>query len=203
MKLTRIVAPVFGAMVALKASVAPPKWYGKNWAALPVQEKAVQYAAYYADKEKVREVGGNNRGYWVARFLEYVWLKEGYAWCAAFISYLLYCAGWTYYRSASVLNWRSKSVKEGWSISKPVRGCLCLWVKGSGKTQSRHIEICISVAGEPCPTWLHKSGRVPAGYIQTIGGNTSSGIHGSQEDGDGVFRRIRPLSAFTHYVKWW
>lgn len=37
--------------------------------------------------------------------------------------------------------------------------------------------------------------EVHPGYIVTIGGNTSSGTSGSQSNGGGAFRRVRPLSS--------
>jgi len=42
--------------------------------------------------------------------------------------------------------------------------------------------------------------RVPGGY-QTIGGNTSSGNSGSQSNGGGVYRRIRPYSNVVYVAR--
>lgn len=181
-------------------SVAPAGWNGNNWLALPIQERAVQWAAYFADREKVREVG-NNGGYWVKLFLARVGLGAGYAWCAAFQSELLFRAGWLKYKSAAVLGWRDWGTRAGVLVYTPQRGDLAFWVRGSGKSQKRHIEIVIGTEGHP--TALHASGKVPAGYVLTIGGNTSSGSSGSQEDGDGVFRRLRRVSDFSGFIRWW
>jgi hypothetical protein len=194
--------PISNLLFGDPKSVAPPSWKGSDWASLPIQEKAVQWAAHFADVEKVREKGAN-RGFWVEKFLGYTGLGGGYAWCAAFVSYLLFMAGWNDYRSAAVLGWRDWAAKKGLNRLVPKRGMLAYWVRGSGKKQVRHIEIVIATAGAPCPTSLHDSGKVPIGYIATIGGNTSSGQGGSQEDGDGAFRRLRRVSEFTGFILWW
>lgn len=180
----------------------PPEWKGVNWAALPVQEKAVQWAAYFARIVKVREVGSNG-GFWVAKFLARVGLGTGYAWCAAFVSYVLAMAGWTSFKSAAVLGWRDWANRLGRIRTVPKRGMLAFWVKGSGKSQKRHIEIVINTAGDPCPTFVHSSGKVPTGYVHTIGGNTGSGSQGSQEDGDGCYDRLRRVGDFTGFIQWW
>lgn len=38
-------------------------------------------------------------------------------------------------------------------------------------------------------------------FVRTIGGNTSSGVRGSQRDGDGVFERSRSLSFFLAAIR--
>lgn len=192
----RAASALFGAPL----STAPTGWNGQNWDALPVQEKAVQWAAYYADKVKVKEVG-NNGGYWVKYFLSRVGLGAGYAWCAAFVSELLYRAGWFRFKSARVLDWESWAENRSLIVYTPERGELAFVVKGEGKKQLRHIEIVIGTAGHPTP--LSALGSVPRGYVLTIGGNTSPGSQGSQSDGDGVYRRLRPIDFFSGYIKWW
>lgn len=198
----RVLSALAPALFGAPKSVPPPSWPGKNWDALPIEEKAVQWAAYFADREKVRE-SGRNAGFWVAKFLAWTGLGTGYAWCAAFVSYCLLMAGWVAFRSAAVLGWRDWASKNGRQRLRPRRGMLAYWVRGSGKLQRRHIEIVVSIEGEQCPKSVHESGIVPKGYIHTIGGNTSSGQGGSQEDGDGVFRRLRRVGEFTGYVQWW
>lgn len=184
-------------------SVAPTGWKGNDWLALPIQERAVQWAAYYARQVKVREVG-NNGGYWVKQFLAYVGLGAGYSWCAAFTSELVFRAGWLKYKSAAVLGWRDWGERNRVVFySDPKRGDLAFWVRGSGKSQKRHIEIVVNPAGSQCPTFVHPSGVVPAGYIHTIGGNTGSGSSGSQENGDGTYDRLRRVTEFTGFIRWW
>ena len=176
----------------------PPGFSGGDWLSLPVQERAVQWAAYYADTVKVRELP-TNRGFWVAKFLAYCGLSEGYAWCAAFVSECLKDAGWKSFKSAAVWGWHDWADERCRIDSKPKRGALAYWTKPG----SRHIEIVIATEGEWCPGSVHESGKVPAGFVHTIGGNTSSGVKGSQNDGDGVYRRLRPVGNFDWFIRWW
>ena len=192
----------FTSVFAAPKSEPPPGWAGVNWDKLHVSEKAVQWSAYFADRVKVREEG-RNRGYWVTRFLARVGLGPGYAWCAAFVSELLFRAGWFRYKSAAVLGWRAWATKEGRIVVRPARGMLAFWVKGKGANQKRHIEIVIATEGMGCSLSLHPSGRVPFGSVMTIGGNTGPNQAGSQEDGDGSYRRLRKISEFSGFIRWW
>ena len=182
----------------MPSTAPPPGFSGGTWDSLPVQERAVQWAAYYADTLKVRELP-TNRGFWVERFLAYCGLGAGYAWCAAFVSECLKDAGWTKFKSAAVLKWRDWAEDSACDFGKPVRGALGYWVRSSG----RHIEIVLAAEGEWCPTSVHESGKVPKGFVHTIGGNTSIGVNGSQNDGDGVYRRLRPVGNFDGFIRWW
>lgn len=184
-------------------SSPPPGVTAELWARLPVQERAVQWAAYFCDKEKVREIGKSNRGLWVERFLAYCGLGPGYSWCAAFVSQLLMRAGFGAFKSAAVLKWRDWAIEKGKLQYGPVRGALVYYVRGSGQVQQRHIGIVVATAGMPCPTEVHASGLIPKGYVETIEGNTSSGASGSQNDGDGVYRRLRLLSSWDASIVWW
>ena len=184
-------------------SVAPTSWKGSDWLSLPIQERAVQWAAHFARVEKVREVG-NNGGYWVKLFLSRVGLGGGYAWCAAFVSELLFRAGWFKFKSAAVLGWRDWGERSRVIVwGAPQRGDLAYWVRGSGKSQKRHIEIVINPEGSACPKFVHESGFVPKGFVHTIGGNTGAGSSGSQEDGDGVYDRLRRVSEYSAFIRWW
>ena len=176
----------------------PPGWSGTDWEALPVQERAVQWAAYYADTVKVREVPSNS-GFWVEKFLAWCGLGGGYAWCAAFVSECLRDAGWTSFKSAAVWGWHDWAEDRGRIFQNPVRGSLAFWIKEG----SRHIEVVIATEGQWCPTSVHPSGKVPTDYVHTIGGNTSSGKQGSQNDGDGVYRRLRHAHDFSGFIRWW
>lgn len=163
-----------------------------------MQERAVQWAAYYADKAQVRETPVN-RGTWVERFLRLVGLGPGYAWCAAFVSQCLRDAGWSQFKSAGVWAWHDWAADEHVIATKPRRGDLAYWIHPTG----RHIEIVIATEGEWCPASVHSSGKVPTDYVHTVGGNTSSGKDGSQNDGDGVYRRLRHVHDFDGFIRWW
>jgi len=156
-----------------------------EWAAFSLQERAVQWAAYYADVIGVRERGGNNRGPSVEMFLKTVGLKPGNPWCAAFVSHCLVNSDWFKFKSGGVVAWKEWAESHGCVSSTPSRGSLAFWDHGDA---SHHIEIVLEDQD---------------GHIRTIGGNTSSGEVGSQNNGDGVYRRVRPTSMFSGFIEWW
>jgi hypothetical protein len=150
-----------------------------------LREKLVQNELA-ATKLGIHEVGGNNHGPWVKRFLGEVGLPEGYAWCDAFQSFEM--DGVAGHRlpieSASVAQTYATGKKLGWAVSKPARGDLvCYDFDGDGQFND-HIGLVVGVLG-----------LGPVLTLQTVEGNTSSGVAGSQGDGDGVFLRRRIVSA--------
>lgn len=151
-----------------------------------IREKLVR-AEIAAAKLGIREVGGNNQGPWVKKFLAEVGLPEGYAWCDAFQSYEEHgVAGHRLpIESASVGQTYETAQRLGWVVTRPLRGDLVLynWT-GPGPPFADHIGLVVKVL---------KLG--PVLTLQTVEGNTSSGVAGSQSDGDGVFLRTRVISA--------
>lgn len=147
--------------------------------------RALVIAQDWVDRVKPREVGGNNRGKWVERFLRYVGLGPGYPWCAAFVSDVLGAAGFTKFKSAAVVLWRQWARDNKCWHKEPAIGALCLYVKPNG---TGHIGIVESFT---------------ALSVTSIEGNTSSGESGSQRDGDGAFRRKRSRGLWHGYVYWW
>lgn len=150
-----------------------------------LREKLVE-AEEAAAKLGIHEVGGNNCGPWVKKFLAEVGLPEGYAWCDAFQSYEE--DGVAGHRlpieSASVGQTYATAKKLGWVVSTPARGDLvCYDFDGDGQFDD-HIGIVAKVLA-----------LGPFLKLQTVEGNTSSGVAGSQGDGDGVFLRTRVVSA--------
>jgi hypothetical protein len=150
-----------------------------------LREKLVQNELA-ATKLGIQEVGGNNHGPWVKKFLGEVGLPEGYAWCDAFQSFEM--DGAAGHRlpieSASVAQTYATGKKLGWAVSKPARGDLvCYDFDGDGQFDD-HIGLVVGV---------RTLGQMLT--LQTVEGNTSSGLGGSQEDGDGVFLRRRVVSA--------
>jgi hypothetical protein len=146
-----------------------------------LREKLVR-AELAAARLGIREVGGNNHGPQVKKFLREVGLPEGYAWCDAFQSYEMHAAAghrlpiesasvWTTYTKASQLHWL---LPRG---ARPMRGDLVLYdFDGDGQTDD-HIGIVISCT------------PVPGGWkLNTVEGNTGDG---SAADGDGVYLRTR------------
>jgi hypothetical protein len=150
-----------------------------------LREKLVE-AEVAASKLGIHEVGGNNHGPWVKKFLAEVGLPEGYAWCDAFQSYEE--DGVAGHRlpieSASVEQTYDTAKKLGWVVSTPARGDLvCYDFDGDGRFND-HIGIVVKVLS-----------LGPMLTLQTVEGNTSSGTGGSQGDGDGVYIRRRVVSA--------
>jgi hypothetical protein len=86
--------------------------------------------------------------------------------------------------SASVAQTYATGKNLGWAVSKPARGDLvCYDFDGDGQFDD-HIGVVVGVLGFG-----------PMLTLQTVEGNTSSGVAGSQGDGDGVFLRRRVVSA--------
>ena len=139
-----------------------------------------------ATKLGIREVGANNHGPWVKKFLAEVGLPEGYAWCDAFQSFEMEGAAGHKLpiESASVLQTYATGQKLGWAVTKPARGDLvCYDFNGDGRFDD-HIGLVVRVLG-----------LGPMLTLETVEGNTDSGVTGSQGDGDGVFLRRRVVSA--------
>lgn len=138
------------------------------------------------------EHGGNNRGKEVKMFLASVGLGQGYAWCAAFVSYCLSKADVLYptKRTAGARSFISKkSIKASDVLTGKVKvepGWLVIWQKGN--SWSGHIGIVTE--------WGKRYGK-------GIEGNTNCG-KGSRSDGDGVCEKpesIQPGNYFriTHF----
>jgi hypothetical protein len=139
-----------------------------------------------ATKLGIREIGGNNHGPWVKKFLSEVGLPEGYAWCDAFQSFEMRGAAGHQLpiESASVLQTYATGKKLGWAVTKPARGDLvCYDFDGDGQFND-HIGLVVRVVSIG-----------PMLTLETVEGNTSSGVAGSQGDGDGVFLRRRVVAA--------
>lgn len=150
-----------------------------------LREKLVQNELA-ATKLGIREVGANNHGPWVKKFLAEVGLPEGYAWCDAFQSFEMQGAAGHKLpiESASVLQTYATGKKLGWAVTKPARGDLvCYDFNGNGQFDD-HIGLVVRVLSVG-----------PMLTLETVEGNTSSGLTGSQGDGDGVFLRRRVVAA--------
>jgi hypothetical protein len=165
-----------------------------------IREKLVtaEVAAAHAG---VREVGPDNHGPWVKKFLAEVGLPEGYAWCDAFQSYEEHAVAGRRLpiESASVQATYAAALRLGWVVGHldaklypasdrdvhPRRGDLgCVNWKGAGPPFGDHILIVVKV---------EKLG--PTLTLDTVEGNTGPGAAGSQSNGDGVYLRTRVLPA--------
>ncbi|MGE5680361.1 MAG: CHAP domain-containing protein [Bacillota bacterium] len=128
----------------------------------------------------VKEKTNHNDGPEVKMFLASVGLPEGYSWCAAFVSY---CLSEAHVRFPSIRSAMAKAFETKQSI--PIKDVVTGKVKipsgsiivfGRGNSIYGHTGFIVY--------WSKDRGR-------TIEGNTSSGVRGSQSDGDGVYVRDR------------
>lgn len=153
-----------------------------------IREKMVR-AELAAAKLGIREVGGNNQGPEVKKFLAEVGLPEGYAWCDAFQSYEMHAAAGRRLpiESASVQQTYLAAKLLSWLVQRPRRGDLILYdFDGDGRAND-HIGIIVRVLHLPTT----KGSLFGSYVVRTVEGNTSSGVAGSQSEGDGVYVRTR------------
>lgn len=137
----------------------------------------------------VREEG-NNRGYWVERFLKSCNLRGGAQWCAAFVNFCLDSAGvrglpMTKSGLARHFATRNKTISAKDVLQMNMElpaGTIIVWRRGT--TPFGHAGLV--------ERWKGRSGS-------TIEGNTSSGERGSQNDGDGVWRRKRTINPTNYF----
>jgi hypothetical protein len=117
-----------------------------------------------------------------------------YAWCGTFCSYVYLGAGFQMppidtelgVHYIPTLYHKAKALK--WNTDEPQMGDLVLFdFKNDGKTFAQHIGIFHS--------WLEK-GKT----FTTIEGNTSKGESGSQNNGDGVYKRKRNITTVCLFV---
>lgn len=102
-------------------------------------------------------------------------------WCYIFISWVFHQAGSKLGKCASCpqgMAWY-KNNKRWYSVGLP--GDIAFFQFRKDLSYPQHVGIVVSV---------NKS----AGTVTTIEGNTSSGVTGSQSNGDGVYKRVRRLS---------
>ena len=137
----------------------------------------------------VREEG-NNQGYWVNRFLASCGLRGGAQWCGAFVNFCLDSAGVkglpnTRSGLARHFATRNKTIKAKDVLQSNMElpaGTIIVWRRGT--TLFGHAGIV--------ERWKGRNGY-------TIEGNTSSGDRGSQNDGDGVWRRSRTINPTNYF----
>ena len=139
----------------------------------------------------VKEVGGKNRGFWIDRWNKNAGIGVGNPYCATFGKFVLdssraiapiirspLATAWLSRRNMTI---SAKDVYFGMA-SVPIGSCV-IW--RNGETISGHFAFLVK--------WLKKN------VLYTIEANTSSGVKGSQRDGDGVYNRTRTLSPFAYF----
>lgn len=150
--------------------------------ALPVQERALQIASSWVGQREI----GKNAGPFVTRLLAAVGLGPGFPWCASLVSAVLQSAGSDAGPTsgrAAVRNWARWGAQTGRVTATPTRGCLFYWLHENG---TGHIGFVTEV--------------LPDKTFRSIEGNTNDA--GSRE-GDGTYRRIRPINKATKFLRWW
>lgn len=138
----------------------------------------------------VREKTGKNDGFKVEQYLKSVGRFKGDAYCAAGQYWCFYsaCLDLKYplteipiYKTGSTVTMFNKAIRTGHKIIPvPSNNDLIFWRKPN--EWKGHVERIIEV--------------LKAGWIKTVGFNTSSGNNGSQDDGEGVYFRKRNVNHF-------
>lgn len=129
---------------------------------------------------------GSNRGPRIDEWNMDACGMVGVYWCASFVHGMYQDVGLKLPGGASVGAIRSWAAGLGDIVKRPRRGDLVCFEFGEGAyAYDDHIGIV-----ERCLA-LRWSGDKFTGWMQTIEGNTSSGVAGSQSNGGGVFRRRR------------
>lgn len=154
-------------------------------------QKHLDIAQHYVG---VKEATGNNDGKEVEMFLHSVGRKKGDSWCAAFVSFCLTQANVKEPKIRSGLARDFKREKKLIMANDVLRGIkkvepgyIVGWEKGN--TIFGHLGFALT-------NW-NKA------YGTTIEGNTSSGIKGSQFNGDGVYIRSRIIQPANYFRIVW
>lgn len=145
---------------------------------MPVLSKRERVKSIYDIQVGVRELSGKNDGAEVEKYLKYVGLGKGYAWCAAFTCWV--------YGQAEVIN-----PKSAWSPAMfPVGNVIY--------QHNLKLKQGVPQTGDTFGIWFNNLKRVAhvgfvdewssGSYLVTVEGNTND--VGSRE-GDGVYRKRR------------
>lgn len=133
----------------------------------------------YDSQLHVREMTGKNDGLEVEKYLKHVGLEKGYAWCAAFVSWV--------YSEATIAN-----PKSAWSPSM-LPASKIIYQRNDKKKQLN------PQTGDTFGIWFNNLKRVAhvgfvdewqpsESYVITVEGNTNDA---DSREGDGVYRKRR------------
>lgn len=150
----------------------------------PARLRALDHARSYLGVKE--SPPGSNRGPLIDGWLRQAGVAPGNPWCAAFLSAMFAKAGrvLTFPNRASVGYFEQWARANGYLVARPLKGDVVCY-RFDGDDWPDHVGIVERVLA------LRWRDRVFVGWCQTIEGNTSSGVTGSQSDGGGVFRRRR------------
>jgi len=159
----------------------------------PGQAVRKQLQTIYSNEIGVREETNKNDGKRIGEYLKYTGLPEGYAWCAAYISWCFKEAGY-------------KEPKTAWSPSLFPNKRI-IW-KRNGGAVVRNGKSKAPEQGDVFGIYFTNLKRIAhAGfvdewgdtYVITVEGNTNEG---NSRDGDGVYRKRRPVSSIYQVANW-
>jgi hypothetical protein len=158
---------------------------------IPCKVKLIQASRDSAISQVgVREKTGRNDGFKVEQYLKSVGLSKGNPYCAAGQYWCFYsaCLDLKYpladipiYRTGSTVTMFNETIRLGYKMKPtPFDNDLIFWRKPN--EWKGHVERIIEV--------------LKAGWVKTVGFNTSSGNADSQDDGEGVYFRKRNVNHF-------
>lgn len=159
---------------------------------MTIRDAALSRAVTYIGVKETP--AGSNRGRLIDKWNSDACGETGVPWCCSFVHGMYKLAGFNLPGGASVEALLTAASKAGWLVpsgkrgQRPFRGDLVCFDFDEGDLYGPygdHIGIVERVLA------LRWSGGKFTGWIQTVEGNTSSGVAGSQSDGGGVFRRRR------------
>lgn len=127
----------------------------------------------------VRELSNNNDGARVEAYLAYTGLKKGSPWCASFISWVYKNAGYSAPRSA----WSPDLLPRSRLTKTPLPGDV-FGVYFPNLKRIAHVGIVERIDGDWC-----------------VGLEGNTNINGSR-NGDGVYRKRRPLKSIYQVADW-
>jgi hypothetical protein len=158
---------------------------------IPCKAKLIQASRDSAIAQVgVREKTGRNDGFKVEQYLKSVGRFKGDAYCAAGQYWCFYSSCLALkspltdipiFRSSSTVTMFNEAIRVGYKMTPtPFDNDLIFWRKPN--EWKGHVERIIEV--------------MKAGWVKTVGFNTSSGTEGSQDDGGGVYFRKRNVNHF-------
>lgn len=144
---------------------------------MSIREKALRKALTQVG---VVEKGKNNWGPEVSEYLRAAGISFPAAWCMAFVHWCYEKVGMDFQHAnlASVGFFADWADRMGWETSSPTRGDIVAF-NFNADLWPDHVGIVVRRLG---------------GLVYTVEGNTSSGMQGSQDDGGGVYRRVRSIN---------
>ena len=148
--------------------------------------RALDYARQYVGTKE--SPPGSNRGPLIDKWNRAAGVPKGSPWCMSFLRACFKLAGVTLGGGASVGFFEEWAVQHGELIvRRPFKGDVVCY-RWDSDDWPDHVAIVEKVLA------LRWRGKAFVGWIQTVEGNTSAGVRGSQANGGGVYRRRRWVS---------